>query len=173
MSAINVTACAQAVTQKGINPNYAQGLFYWQFGMMMACYPPDFLDDFTTQQLAELLGGSPLKLNPRGNWINGQVNNVTPGLILPQQNFVAFAGQPNTPTPGALLVVNAGDLAQAATQSEYFMPIEQYRELALSYLIAGSVTSAAAQSAGKAALPGGPLSWPAPPTYWYTPPSGS
>jgi len=168
MSVVNVTALAQAVMQKKINPFYVTGLVYWQFGIEIGCYAPDFVDTATADLMASLLGGEVVQLFPRGNWCYGQVNNIAPGLILPLQNFVAFPKQPGAPTPSSLLVVNGGDLAQACTQAVYFMPQELYTEQAISYLIPNSTMSAAAQ----AALATSPVnSWPKQPVYWYTPPT--
>jgi len=65
-----------------------------------------------------------------------------------------------------VVVINGGDLAQAAEQGSSVLPQEVAKELLLSYLIPGSTMSQAAQDA----LPSSPVaSLPAQPVYWFTP----
>jgi hypothetical protein len=130
------------------------------------------LDDATTAQIAELLGGQAVKLTPRQLWLSF-VPNTTMVQNPPLQNFVGFANQPGTPQPTSLLVVNAGDLAVACVQGfSIGVPQEIATELFLAWLIPGSTMSSAAQAAAPNTSIG---NWPLQPgyPYWYTPPATS
>src|ERR1035438_9958887 len=111
MTTINVTALAQAAVAKKIQPQYIAGLSYMMGQYNIVLNSTDFVDDATAAQMAQLLGGTVVKLKPRSTWGFGQVNNTPPAWNLPLQNFVALAGQANAPNPNALLVLNGGDLA--------------------------------------------------------------
>ena len=173
MSAINVSALAQAGASGQLHPQYNVVIPYYQWGIPLTAYPPDCVDDTTNEQMANLLGGAGIKLQPRGLWRDGQPNtSIVP--VAAAQNFVAFADQPNAPTPTSLLVVNGGDLAQAATQWSSVLPQEISREIGIAWLIQGATMSPAAQ----AALPSSPqANWPSIQAlgmvYWYTPPATS
>jgi len=93
MSVINVTPLAQAAVARKLNPQYTQGLYYYQFGVKFGLNPLDFVDNATAAEMASLLGGTVLQLLPRSTWCNAIVNN-TPLVGLPPQNFIAFADQP-------------------------------------------------------------------------------
>lgn len=172
MSQISVTAFAQAAAAGEIQPQFLpQQSAYMGWAPFPVLLPiQDFITDTQSAQVASLLGAQVVKLQPRSCWYNS-VPNSCPTPNLPPQNFLSWPGQPGVPSPNSLLVVNVGDIVVQGAVPFYFMNRELAVELAVSYLIPGSVTSPDAA----VALPSSPFAtWP-PLTvgpYWYTPGTG-
>jgi len=138
----------------------------YQFGMNMTLEPLDFLDDGTSAQIAKLLGGGVLKVIARSVWMNDDPKTVTMTVGVPTQNYIAFADQPGAPS-GAMMILNAGDLACAAVRGYYFMP----RVLAVEEVLAAMIPGSTMSDAAAAALPTSPIaSWGTASPIWYVPP---
>src|SRR5580704_5691927 len=110
----SVTALAQAGQAGKIRPVWSSPPYYGTFGAERVI-PWSEVDKTTAALMAKLTGGKVIALQPRETWMNG-VPNSSPLPNLPTQLFISYAGMPNAPNPGALLVVNGGDMALTADQ---------------------------------------------------------
>jgi hypothetical protein len=170
MSAIIVTALANAGANGQIKPVFPDNppvIFQPPFGMTTD-EPLDYCDDATTAQIAKLLNGQAIKVPARSFWRNADPSRLTVSnaSLVPLQNYVGFAGQSGAPS-GALMIVNAGDIAIAAGRGYYFMP----RELAVEEVLAAMIPGATMSDAAAAALPTSPVSmWGNLAPIWYVPP---
>jgi hypothetical protein len=149
MPAIVVTALAVAGATRKINAVFPPPPPVWQPFGPTTDMPQAYCDDATSAQMAALLPGcTVIKMVPRSYWRNGDPTRLTmEPAPAANQNYLSFPDQPGAPSPQALLIVNAGDIACACEQGYYFMAPPLALEEVLAALIWGSIMSDAATAA--------------------------